>query len=513
MIKGGLLFSIFCLAASLQATTYYVANSGNDTNSGTSPGDPFLTIQHAADIVVPGDSVIVADGDYVGFYQSTGGTAGAPIVFFADGNAVRITSPTTTTDGINVEGADWIEINGFIVDDQPRNGVRLVDADNCIVRNCSCDNNGERGIFTGSTDDILIEYNVCTNSIDEHGIYVSNSSDRSIIRYNVCYGNNASGIQINADTDFPGDGISSNARVYGNILYDNGTSGGAAINFDGVQDSRVHNNLIFGNHATGIALFQINGEEPSHRDTIVHNTIIQPSDGRWCILIVNGSTGTKVYNNILINLHEWRGGIALDDAEEPGFDSDYNILDDHMSNDGDGTWITFSDWQGLGYDANALLAEAPEDIFVNPDFSASGDYHLLPMSQPVEAGNAALAYGVTTDLDGNMRPIGLEHDIGAYEETSIILALEEEKDTTTQHSIIRPTTVIATPNGLRVENAPLHTSITVCAMSGRHILKRELVEGTNVLPLPDLPAGLYVWILRQKSGLLKARGFHLPTGQ
>ncbi len=111
-------------------------------------------------------------------------------------------------DGINLENADYIEVNGVRVIDQPRNGIRLVFADNCIVRNTYCDNNFERGIFTGFTDDILLEYNECLNSIDEHGIYVSNSSDRSIIRFNICHHNNRGGIQINADGSQGGDGIS-----------------------------------------------------------------------------------------------------------------------------------------------------------------------------------------------------------------------------------------------------------------------------------------------------------------
>ncbi len=133
-----------------------------------------------------------------------------------------------TMDGINIENADYIEVNGVSVINQPRNGIRLVFADNCIVRNTYCDNNFERGIFTGFTDDILLEYNECLNSIDEHGIYVSNSSDRSVIRYNVCHHNNRGGIQINADGSQGGDGISTDPEIYGNILYENGVAGGCS---------------------------------------------------------------------------------------------------------------------------------------------------------------------------------------------------------------------------------------------------------------------------------------------
>src|SRR5947209_12144441 len=46
-------------------TTYTVSPAGADTNPGTA-GLPFLTIQHAADVVAPGDTVIVEDGVYTG---------------------------------------------------------------------------------------------------------------------------------------------------------------------------------------------------------------------------------------------------------------------------------------------------------------------------------------------------------------------------------------------------------------------------------------------------------------
>ncbi len=45
------------------ATTYYVATSGDDENPGTSTA-PFKTIQRGADVVEPGDTVLVRPGVY-----------------------------------------------------------------------------------------------------------------------------------------------------------------------------------------------------------------------------------------------------------------------------------------------------------------------------------------------------------------------------------------------------------------------------------------------------------------
>ena len=212
-------FIIFCttLAFSLSAATKYVSTSGNNSNSGNSWAQAWKTIQWAEDHIAAGDTVWVADGVYKGFDVRLTGTAANPIVFIAAGNNVVIDTAIATTDLINVEDANYIEINGFRVINSPRNGIRLVNAHNCIVRNNYCESSFERGIFTGFTNDILIEYNECLTSDDEHGIYVSNSSDRSIIRYNVCHHNNRGGIQINADASQGGDGISTDPEIYGNI--------------------------------------------------------------------------------------------------------------------------------------------------------------------------------------------------------------------------------------------------------------------------------------------------------
>ena len=67
------------------------------------------------------------------------------------------------------------------------------------VRNCSLGDNGSWGILTGFVDDFLAEGNEAHHSVDEHGIYVSNSADRPIVRNNSCYSNHANGLHFNGD--------------------------------------------------------------------------------------------------------------------------------------------------------------------------------------------------------------------------------------------------------------------------------------------------------------------------
>lgn len=62
---------------------YYVAKNGNDSNPGTKQS-PFRSLQHAADVAQPGDTVFVRGGTYAETVAiKTSGTASKPITFMA----------------------------------------------------------------------------------------------------------------------------------------------------------------------------------------------------------------------------------------------------------------------------------------------------------------------------------------------------------------------------------------------------------------------------------------------
>lgn len=77
-------FLFFLISFQLQAATYYVRKTGNDTNPGTT-GSPWLTIGKAASSMVAGDTVIVGDGDYNEHVtEATSGTSGNLITYQAE---------------------------------------------------------------------------------------------------------------------------------------------------------------------------------------------------------------------------------------------------------------------------------------------------------------------------------------------------------------------------------------------------------------------------------------------
>ena len=408
--------AVLCLLASASpalAGVFYVAPppSGNDANPGNQ-SRPWATLQHAADRAAAGDTVLVRAGGYAGAYLTRSGTAARPIVFQAfPGEEPRITADNgRTPDGFNLEGASHIVIDGFRVDGRTRAGIRAVLCEGVTIRNNRCDGNGRWGIFTGFCDDLLIEGNRTSNSVDEHGIYLSNSGDRPVIRGNRIWGNHANGIHLNGDRSQGGDGVISQALIEANVIWDNGRGGGSGINMDGVRDSIIRNNLIYDTHASGISLYRIDGGAPSTGNKVLNNTVIVASDGRWALNIQNGSSNNLVRNNILYSEHSSRGAVSISRSSLPGFSSDFNALEGRFTLDDGASVLDAGRWRAeTGQDRRSVLSN-PAALFVN---AARDDYHLPAGSPAVDRGEARAE--VRRDLEGRRRPQGSAYDIGAYE--------------------------------------------------------------------------------------------------
>src|SRR5262249_8155450 len=97
MLACGAWLGLWSLTA--WATELHVATTGKDDNAGDA-AHPFLTVNHAAQVAQPGDTVTVHAGTYRERVDpARGGTAAQPIVYrAADGEAVAIkgSEPITT---------------------------------------------------------------------------------------------------------------------------------------------------------------------------------------------------------------------------------------------------------------------------------------------------------------------------------------------------------------------------------------------------------------------------------
>jgi hypothetical protein len=397
-------------SAPAAAADYFVSPDGDDAADGLSALTAWETLTHAADEVGPGDTVHVGDGDYQGFYLETSGTPGSPIRFVGEGDNVRITEDNPETpDGINLEGASYVIVEGFVVDGRTRTGIRAVTADHVTIRNNRLGFNGRWGILTGFVDDLLVEGNEAHHSQIEHGVYVSNSCDRPIVRNNHLHDNAANGLHMNGDAETPpGDGLIEDALVEGNVIHGNGAEGGSGINVDGGQGAIIRNNLLYDNHHSGISLYRIDGGGNSTGNLIVNNTVVMAADGGWAVNLQDGATGNTVRNNILYNLHSFRGAIDVSANSLPGLVSDYNAVIGRFTANGGDDVLDLAEWQAEGHDAHSFVA-TPAELFLVP----GTDFHLLPLGPAVDAGIGTSAPAV--DLDGAPRPVGAGFDVGAYE--------------------------------------------------------------------------------------------------
>jgi hypothetical protein len=225
-------------------------------------------------------------------------------------------------------------------------------------------NHRKWGFHTRDTHSVLIQGNLFALSAMEHSGYVSNGSDNYVIRRNIFFGSNSGGLQCNLDplssledlaktpelrsyapeqptrawavgllklatakfgeNNFP-DGRGVNFIIEDNVMNENGKAGGGSLNLAGLEDSLIQNNLIYNNRNHGIAQWndanpydsayvdpgpqspeQVKGPDDlplwgCHNNLIRNNTVLMSNPGRAAMQARNGSWGTKMRNNILIN--------------------------------------------------------------------------------------------------------------------------------------------------------------------------------------------------------------------
>jgi hypothetical protein len=406
-----------------QGNSYYVASTGSDTNAGTSNA-PWATLQHAADTVSTGDTVIVRAGHYKGFAMDPESTADGhsdnPILFRAEPDVIIDQPNDTKNNGINLERSSYIIIDGFTI--QPtgsswNHGIRCTSGTGVVVRfnHVLMRDSDVLGIFSSFMTDWVVEFNEVTGSNDA-GIYTSNSALRAVIRANRVHDTAGMGIHNNGDASMTPSVPLNPDAVFGQItqsLIDANeivnTAGGLALSCDGVQHSRIQNNLIYNiSRGKGISLFQVDAAGPSNDNVVINNTIVMAAGTQSAILVKQGATGNVIYNNIALGGGGTSGGLSICDTCV--VTSDYNLVNDRMSASDEDTFVSLAQWQAqTGNDTHSAVTSAAQ-LFASP---ATGDYHLAAGCAAIDAATSNQAPG--WDREGTTRPQGAGVDIGAYE--------------------------------------------------------------------------------------------------
>lgn len=360
---------------------YYVRPDGNDANNGRgdSSSGAFKTLQKAANVVAPGDTVLVRAGNYAGFNLATTGTSAGRITFRADPGVV-INQPETFGGGmagINLSGPEYVTVDGFTV--QPsggafwQQGIRMGGvwpgqpitwARGNVIQNCKAFMRGtaqgsadQLGIFASFQDGIQFLNNQTTGCWDS-GMYASNSCKNYVFRGNTVSGCGGNGIHNNGDGGAGPPGINTNALIEQNVIFNCGTvTGGQLISCDGVQDSRIQNNLVYAAHGKGISLYQHDGTGGSTGNVVVNNTFVtDPANGGAAINVGSNCPGNTIFNNLFLTQRPDWNWIALDTSSVSGTGIDANGIGlyQFLTNPQGFQSIPLATWRSTyGFDVNS----------------------------------------------------------------------------------------------------------------------------------------------------------------
>ena len=365
---------------------YYVATTGSDTNSGTIT-QPLRTIQRAADLVNPGDTVIVDDGVYT--YSGTnycspaktivcttrGGIATNWVVFKSKNRwGAKIDGQNNSVDNgwAFQSNAGYIRIEGFEFYGMGSSGgsSSAIEAYNGghdielignhihdVGRQCTQTINGLVGIYV-KQNQVLIEQ----NSIHDIGRYAPGENGCSYPAGYIGYQTHDHAMYLSAGDD---------VTILNNVVY-NIRRGWAVQVF---PNSRTRLNILNNTFAFGnpnqhghIVLYQASITDSN----IKNNVFYQPTVA--AIYVGGGAT----FNNTTIA---------------------NNLTDVGQIADSTPSGIAFSNNQ----------------VNTNPLFlNAAGlDFHLQAASPAVDTGQTLAL--VTNDYEGRSRPAGNAYDRGAYE--------------------------------------------------------------------------------------------------
>jgi hypothetical protein len=147
-----LAFVVLCQFALAQE--YYISPDGNDVNPGTA-ASPMATLDKAAKLLTPGDTLWVRDGRYATQPPAAlrcSGTEQAPVRIFAVAGARPVFDfAGKNGPGIHVKRS-WCHLKGITVERAGYNGFKISgeDATHITLENCTARTNGNTGFHLGS---------------------------------------------------------------------------------------------------------------------------------------------------------------------------------------------------------------------------------------------------------------------------------------------------------------------------------------------------------------------------
>ncbi|MFD2615435.1 right-handed parallel beta-helix repeat-containing protein [Paenibacillus gansuensis] len=427
---------VFGKPAHAAPKTYYVSQlTGQDRSDyGTSTSQPFATIQYAANLTNPGDTVYVMNGTYgqvndqFVFQVKRSGSAdpNGYISYLAyPGHKPKL----KITDAWNliVVSASYIRIEGFEIEGNNAN-LTLSDGEaryNHFVQNKAAGTIDWNYVRKTQTNGIYIKPDAAADVANPHHIIIRNNTvhdvagggisaqdaDYITIENNTVYNNSwytlyaTSGISILTPKNTDSNTTSYRNVVRNNRVYNNKTlvkwektldySDGNGIIIDSTKNvsytgkTLVTNNLSYNNGGSGIHSFK------SAKVDIINNTAYNNSSQLdYGEIFALYSDNVNISNNILFA----RTGRKINqDYQNTNLAINHNIY----------------------HNGNPAIS-GTNDIWGDPLFvnAAGGDFHVQIGSKAIDSGTTNLA--PANDFAYSPRPRGAGPDRGAYESQNLI---------------------------------------------------------------------------------------------
>ena len=369
--------------------TFYVSPAGSDSNPGTE-AQPFRTIQRAANVVSPGNTVIVEDGVYSGSNQCSN----AVVCLTRGGSAGQlVTFKSRNKWGAKIDGQNGVAATGFAFGGA--NYIRIQDFEIYGVANARGSASGIEVFNSGRFSEIV------GNRIHDVGHVCTDTTNAQV------------GIDIEQN----------NVLVDGNRIHDigrfapgqqgcqpstqNWTNHDHGIYHSVGDDVTIRNNIIYRTERGWAIQAYPNSRA---RMNILNNTFAftNQNPGKYGAIIIYDRmtvSDSNISNNIFYQVNT--AAIYVGGSSSPSF-SNVRVSNNIVQNGA----MLIAD-SGVGTGLNLINnRENTDPAMVDP---ASYDFHLQASSLAIDSGAVV---PVSTDHEGRPRPQGGGYDIGAYEYSS-----------------------------------------------------------------------------------------------
>jgi parallel beta-helix repeat protein len=281
----------------ITGTTYYVSASGSDSNSGTSPGSAWRTVQRVDRASLqPGDGVLFEGGSTFSdeaLMPGASGTSGSPIVFgsYGQGNA-------TLPQGVWFRGHNGLAFEHLTIG--PEGGVQgtgeNITIEWCAIGNDSLAINAAAGSSNSNNKNWTIDDNTIEHTgnsgmlLEGENFTVSgNTIANTGLDNSIPYGKHGIYLKVsnatvtgNTITNFSEDGIS--VRYRNSTVADNYISGGpigiAWFQYDTISGtSHWTGNTIVGTTAAGFYVSDSNIGGATRESFVIEHNTLQPASG------------------------------------------------------------------------------------------------------------------------------------------------------------------------------------------------------------------------------------------